>query len=1337
MSDAAESTSAAAPAAVPEAVPEAAPAAAPAAVPASDETAAASSSQPQPPPPHHAGSSIAVSQSFSSGDGLAGSGSGSSLGRSASSAASVQRIVLPPGQLAQGWATLPNTDEHVWLVLTKTALTYAKEQPNETRNTLRNVKLTKGRDGLGLTVKGGKDAQHSAVVNSVAPDGPAAQSKQVFAGDEIVEVDGTNIRDLSQRDVLTILKKTSRHVRLQLQFNAVSRAHYVTMIPESELLPAATVDLGETVKLERANKTVLTLRSDAGQEVSFKFLDAARTDEWAAKLAPTVYAEPSPAAPAADTAGDGSGSPNRSRRTSEVSSARDSIAAAVESIVGEEGASNNSSSSSSAAAPSTPSRPLSSMFDKESNRSTKESKEAREAKALLKEAEKRKKKEEKDRAEREAEEARKQKEESKLAARREKKVVPGAGSKRASKLFNKADIVRVDTPPHLNLTGLSSSAGSSRASAFELGSGDALNRSSEAISEDAALSAHMPINKRHTIAYEPGLTSPMTPNSPNFSRMVAATAANQQQQLQSTSGTYSYAESEQSSRDSPAVTGSSTPRNSHSRQTSESLAHSRQTSESLAHSRQTSESLPSPGPLLGANLDHVKEYALDDSSRPASQRQPSVEPAESPLKTPTSSTGRGSTLVKEPTALRANANANRPVPTVDPVERSLGLATKSTLSGADAYREILQRMADKKNAERTATLAAFRAKVAATEVQDREQKASQLHAFTDNSDLDFKKMKAKQHAEVVASIEKSREAVAVVDVKKSNDREAILSHFRIKLKIPSRPRVKRNESRLSKKNTSRKSVMNERAQKAAKRRARRMYIVQEILSTEQSYVQGLAVVQEVFLNPLKASAVSAKPLLSENDIKKIFANFETILTLNTKFLNDFKKRIDNWTNEQVVGDVFLEVANFFRLYAQYVNNFPVAMSTIEKRTTQSAAFREFLRASAARPECKSFGLKEIMLTPIQRIPRYKLLLDDLVKHTEKEHPDFDTLRKAVEAMKALAQYLNEAKREAEMRREMLDITERIRDCPMLITPNRKFLAEFDMEELTLKSTDGSRSRAFRVKSDCQVFLFDDIVVITKRSGANSSGNEKSKTALDKKALKKVTFESMMSVAEISLKEVSWFATTPELVNAFQLKKFPNTERTFRVSNPKNKAAFVKAFQDAQAEFRKAMSADGGLQRGPAAHPVSEPPSGESSSTSLATPTTLITVSATSNPNLAGSASSSKVQLEAPVANVHFAKDKDKSKQKKKHTRSASTNVPSGIAAAIGVTSTGVSLLVPGSTPSDRASVVDVSDDEDANTDNRASRVSRTPSAAERQNVVSKTINAIRKVTSSTESKKGV
>lgn len=63
--------------------------------------------------------------------------------------------------------------------------------------------------------------------------------------------------------------------------------------------------------------------------------------------------------------------------------------------------------------------------------------------------------------------------------------------------------------------------------------------------------------------------------------------------------------------------------------------------------------------------------------------------------------------------------------------------------------------------------------------------------------------------------------------------------------------------------------------------------------------------------------------------------------------------------------------------------------------------------------CNKMWLEDHMITPIQRIPRYILLLTDLMKHTHETHPDHQLLAQCVVSMKAIARHINESKKRSE------------------------------------------------------------------------------------------------------------------------------------------------------------------------------------------------------------------------------------------------------------------------------------------------------------------------------------
>lgn len=62
------------------------------------------------------------------------------------------------------------------------------------------------------------------------------------------------------------------------------------------------------------------------------------------------------------------------------------------------------------------------------------------------------------------------------------------------------------------------------------------------------------------------------------------------------------------------------------------------------------------------------------------------------------------------------------------------------------------------------------------------------------------------------------------------------------------------------------------------------------------------------------------------------------------------------------------------MYSAYMNEFKVAMTTMARYEGSSVEFREQLVLCQHSASCEGLSLASYLLTPIQRLPRYELLL---------------------------------------------------------------------------------------------------------------------------------------------------------------------------------------------------------------------------------------------------------------------------------------------------------------------------------------------------------------------------
>ena len=100
--------------------------------------------------------------------------------------------------------------------------------------------------------------------------------------------------------------------------------------------------------------------------------------------------------------------------------------------------------------------------------------------------------------------------------------------------------------------------------------------------------------------------------------------------------------------------------------------------------------------------------------------------------------------------------------------------------------------------------------------------------------------------------------------------------------------------------------------------------------------------------------------------------------------------------------------DFFQMYSGYVQAFPTALSVYDRHTRTNKEFRGFIGACMESPSCRGLDICAFLLTPIQRLPRYLLLLNELIKYTDSNHPDLYLASLAWDSIKACLVLLNES-----------------------------------------------------------------------------------------------------------------------------------------------------------------------------------------------------------------------------------------------------------------------------------------------------------------------------------------
>ena len=299
---------------------------------------------------------------------------------------------------------------------------------------------------------------------------------------------------------------------------------------------------------------------------------------------------------------------------------------------------------------------------------------------------------------------------------------------------------------------------------------------------------------------------------------------------------------------------------------------------------------------------------------------------------------------------------------------------------------------------------------------------------------------------------------------------------------------------------------------------KRKNLVMELLSTERIYVASLRLINDNYYQPLAAlsrgvsaskveSLSTATPALSRKAIGEIFSNFVDILHLNLELLSRLEERLSGQSREtpssrptsiamaavpdspslgepvkaweaehDSIGDLLVPVAPFLKMYSLYVKNFSSALTRIENERKSNDSFARFLKETekatwgrASNQGGFGFGLgfQAHLLTIVQRIPRYKLLIGDLVRCTPVNHRDHVDLCKAYAVIEQVAESINDNIRQHEMVLVMLGLQRSLLGLPEpLIVPGRSLIKRATLLKACRKNI---QSREFFLFNDCLIY----------------------------------------------------------------------------------------------------------------------------------------------------------------------------------------------------------------------------------------------------------------------------
>ncbi|XP_026805633.1 protein ECT2 isoform X2 [Rhopalosiphum maidis] len=254
----------------------------------------------------------------------------------------------------------------------------------------------------------------------------------------------------------------------------------------------------------------------------------------------------------------------------------------------------------------------------------------------------------------------------------------------------------------------------------------------------------------------------------------------------------------------------------------------------------------------------------------------------------------------------------------------------------------------------------------------------------------------------------------------------------------------------------------------------RYQVFSELLQTEINYVGVLNTIITVYKEPLEEMIDKEDCLLNNTEIKIIFGNVLPIYQVHREMLEELKCLATSWQEDSSIGSVFLKYSSeLVKAYPPFVNFFEKTREMLLQCDQTKPRFHAFLKVGQTRPECCRQSLQELLIRPVQRLPSVSLLLNDILKHSDKNNPDHQALVSALASIREVMTHINEDKRKTEGQVVLFDIFNDIDNCPPhLVSSHRSFITKCDVIELS----DNLSGRGDHLT----IFVFSDVVEVCKK-----------------------------------------------------------------------------------------------------------------------------------------------------------------------------------------------------------------------------------------------------------------
>ena len=148
-------------------------------------------------------------------------------------------------------------------------------------------------------------------------------------------------------------------------------------------------------------------------------------------------------------------------------------------------------------------------------------------------------------------------------------------------------------------------------------------------------------------------------------------------------------------------------------------------------------------------------------------------------------------------------------------------------------------------------------------------------------------------------------------------------------------------------------------------------------------------------------------IFPNQDLLLEFNNLQDICNLSKGLHKEFECRLKNWKYSEKISDIFVKESPNLTVYMAYLKNFSDMIRQFDESCKKFPQFEKQVIMFEKLPKCRNLKIQHFLLKPVQRLPQYKLLLEDYLKHLDKDSEDFSDTRAALRIVSEVLKHAND------------------------------------------------------------------------------------------------------------------------------------------------------------------------------------------------------------------------------------------------------------------------------------------------------------------------------------------